>query len=100
MPQKDEIRVLTKHLKITEKSIINYMEEKEDSKDKKNKSEKTSFNLNNLKILYVKELCEKIKAIDLRLGLTEEENYKPNNIQFLKSGKLDKKSDSGPTWES
>ena len=98
MSQKDEIRVLNKHLKITEKSIINHMEENDDDKEKN--VEKTSFNLNNLKIFYVKELCEKIKAIDLRLGLDEnEEGYKPTNIPFLKCGILNKKSDSGPTWE-
>jgi len=97
MPQKDEIRILNKHLKITEKSIINYMEEDDDDKEKK--VEKTSFNLNNLKILYVKELCEKIKAIDLHMGLDNEKHYKPNNIPYIKAGKIGKKSDRGISWE-
>jgi len=97
MPQKDEIRILNKHLKITEKSIINYMEEKNDDKEKK--VEKTSFNLNNLKILYVKELCEKIKAIDLHMGIANEKTSKPNNIPYIKAGIICKKSDKGITWE-
>ncbi len=95
MTQKEELRILDMHLKITEKSIINYMEEDDDDKDKKVKQ---SFNLNNLKIFYVKELCEKLKAIDLRLGVDDEENNKIN-IPTIKCGIIAKKSDKGITWD-
>ncbi len=98
MPQKEEIRLLNLHLKITEKSIINYLDEDEDDPNKR-QIEKKSFNINNLKIFYVKELCEKLKSIDLRLNIDEEENFK-TNIQLVKSGELCKKSDKGFTWET
>ena len=99
MPQQEELRILNTHLKITEKSIINYMDEDDDDilqKDKK--LDKKSSNINNLKIFYVKELCEKLKSIDLRLNLDEDDYFK-NAIQIIKSGDILKKSDKGFTWE-
>ena len=99
MTQKEEIRLLNMHLKITEKSIINYMEENDDELDKKITTFKESFNLNNLKIYYVKELCERLKTIDLRQNQDEEDEFGIGNIPILKCGVLDKKSDKGNTWE-
>jgi len=102
MSQKDEIRLLNMHLKITEKSIINYMDEKDDDilkKDQQKSSEKKSFNINNLKIFYVKELCEKLKAIDLKLNFDETVSFK-NSIQLVNCGEILKKSDKGFTWET
>ncbi len=98
MPPTEEIRLLNHHLKITEKSIINYMDENDDDLFNKDKqiAEKRSFNLNNLKIFYVKELSEKLKAIDLRLN---EEEMHSKNIQLVKFGFVNKKSDKGFTWE-
>jgi hypothetical protein len=93
MSQSDEFELLKRHLSITEKSVINYMEENDEEKDK---VEKTSFNLNNLKIKYVKELCEKLKNVDLR---KYEEDSKPTNIPCLISGSIKKKSDKNITWE-
>ena len=99
MPQKEEIRLLKMHLKITEKSIINYMEENDDEKDKDSRIVKTSFNLNNLKIFYVKELKEKLKAIDYKYDIDEDENPKVNFMHSIKCGILLKKSDKNITWE-
>jgi len=96
--QKEEIRILNMHLKITEKSIINYMEEDDDI-SKKGLVVKESFNLNNLKIFYVKELCERIKAIDLRFTQDDEEEFNNGNIPYVKCGMIEKKSDHGNSWE-
>ncbi len=98
MNQKEEIRVLKKHLKITEKSIINYMEENDDEKDKNALKQQQSFNLNNLKIFYVKELCAKLKSLDLRFQ-DEDEILNKGTIPYVKSSILNKKSDKGYTWE-
>lgn len=99
MPQKEELCILNNHLKISEKSIINYMDEDDDDILRKDKRlDKKSFNINNLKIFYVKELCEKLKSIDLRLNFDEDDYFK-NAIQIIKSGDILKKSDKGFTWE-
>ena len=97
MSQKDEIRLLNMHLKITEKSIINYMEENDDDKENKDKVMKESFNLNNLKIYYVKELCERLKSNDLRYNIDDEGNK--GSISYIKCGEIYKKSDTGISWE-
>jgi len=99
MPYKDELRLLDMHLKITEKTIINYLEENDDEdvyKEGPHSENKQSFNLNNLKIYYVKDLCEKLKEIDLRVNAEGEEVSKNES---LKSGILKKKADDYMTWE-
>lgn len=95
LPPNKEIMMLQKHLKITEKTIINYMEEDDDNLQNR-KVIIGTLNHNNLKILQVKDICSRLKAIDLRL---EEDDslikYNPNII----SGSIMKKSDKNITWE-
>jgi hypothetical protein len=94
IPHNKEIAMLQKHLKITEKSIINYMEEDDDNNQKKVTVE--TLNLNNMKIFQVKEICGKLKAIDLRL---EDEIDLTKQNPKIKSGTVNKKSDKNITWE-
>ncbi len=94
IPHNKEIAMLQKHLKITEKSIINYMEEDDDNNQKKVTVE--TMNLNNMKIFQVKDICGKLKAIDLRL---EDEIDLTKQNPKIKSGTVNKKSDKNITWE-
>lgn len=95
IPHNKEIMMLQKHLKITEKSIINYMEEDDDNLQCK-KVAIEPLSLNNLKIFQVKDICGRLKAIDLRL----EEDYELiKNNPKIKSGTVNKKSDKNITWE-
>lgn len=73
--------------------------EEDDDISKKGLVVKESFNLNNLKIFYVKELCERIKAIDLRFTQDDEEEFNNGNIPYVKCGMIEKKSDHGNSWE-
>ncbi len=96
MDLSDEIRVLNMHLKITEKSIINYLEEDDEDKEK----EKESFNLNNLKIFYVKELTQKLKALDYRLDTIDDTDTNNRSYPYqLKRGTILMKMDRGNYWE-
>ena len=94
MPANAEVELLKYHLKKTEKSIINYMEDDEIEKFSSNKEIRFSL-MNNQKIVLVKEVCQKLKAIDKKL---EEEN-KCSNTGLIFQGLLFKKSDTNITWE-
>ena len=95
IPRTKELYMLQKHLQITEKSIINHMEEDDDNLQKN--VVVNTLNLNNLKIFQVKDICERLKAIDLRLD-SDFETMKKSNTH-IKSGTLNKKSDKTFTWE-
>ena len=94
MPANVEVDLLKYHLKKTEKSIINYMEEEENEKMSNNKEIKFSTTANQ-KIVLVKEVCNKLKAIDLKL----EEEDTGNKSGLIYQGIVAKKSDSNITWE-
>ena len=94
MPAQAEVDLLKYHLKKTEKSIINYMEEDDNEQIYSNKDIKFST-INNQKIVLVKEVCQKLKAIDMKL----DEDDRNNNIGVVFQGILAKKSDSNITWE-
>ena len=79
MTSKREVDLLKSHLKKTEKSIINYMEEDD-----------------NQKIVLVKEICQKLKIIDLKL---EEDEQVNKGIPLILEGILSKQSDANITWE-
>lgn len=111
MTHKQEMHILKNHLKTTEKTILAHMEDKEEEVDD-NKSITTSnqitepsLNINNLKIIEVKEICEKLRKIDLRID-DDESGIFSNNGEInkrlrtaIKRGLLNKKSDKGITWE-
>lgn len=94
MPPSVEVDLLKYHLKKTEKSIINYMEE-EDNEQMSNNREIKFSTLNNQKIVLVKEICNKLKAIDLKL----DEEDRDNKAGLIYQGIVAKKSDSNITWE-
>lgn len=94
MSPHQEIELLKSHLKKTEKSIINYMEEEDDEQISVSKDLKFST-VNNQKIIFVKEVCQKLKAIDMKL----DENDKNTSAGIILQGSLTKKSDSNITWE-
>lgn len=94
MPAQAEVDLLKYHLKKTEKSIINYMEEDDNEQIYSNKDIKFST-INNQKIVLVKEVCQKLKAIDMKL----DEDDRNNNFGVVFQGILAKKSDSNITWE-
>jgi predicted ATPase len=100
MPHYKEQFQLQTHLRIAEKSIINYMEEDDDIQTDNsliNNKQKT-LSLNSLKILIVKDICEKLKVIDLRLD-SQEIDISKRSMPIMKSGTLNKKSDKNITWE-
>jgi adenylate cyclase 10 len=99
MPQSKETYLLQTHLKIAEKSIINYMEEDDDNQNQGSTLTKSkNLSLNSMKILYVKDICEKLKQIDLRIN-TVDNDYSKRSMPMVKSGALKKKSDKNITWE-
>ena len=65
LPANVEVDYLKYHLKKTEKSIINYMEEEENELIINNNKIKFSTN-NNQKIILVKEVIQKLKSIYLK----------------------------------
>ena len=95
IPHNQEVMMLKKHLRITEKSIINHMEDDDDNIQTNNISVKT-LNLNNMKIFQVKDICSRLKAIDLRI---DEDFESLKNNPKIKSGTVVKKSDKNFTWE-
>jgi predicted ATPase len=94
MSPHQEVELLKSHLKKTEKSIINYMEEEDDEQVSHSKDIKFST-VNNQKIVYVKEVCQKLKAIDMKL----DEDDKNKSAGIILQGMLSKKSDSNISWE-
>ena len=95
MTSKKELNQLKLHLRKTEKSIINYMEEEDDNEVFLRDETKFSSNTNQ-KIVLVKEICQKLKINDLKL---EEEEHFNKRIQKIVEGILSKKSDANITWE-
>jgi len=91
IPYQIEMYNLKKHLRFTQKSMINYIEEECD--------EATSIinhqplNKNNLKLVLVKNICEKLKLIHLRM---DDQIMRMNPV--IKSGILNKKSSKNITW--
>jgi hypothetical protein len=70
------------------------MEEEDDEQISVSKDLKFST-VNNQKIIFVKEVCQKLKAIDMKL----DENDKNTSAGIILQGSLTKKSDSNITWE-
>ena len=92
LPHEMEMWMLHKHLKVTEKSIINYIEEDDDKI-----FEVKNFNVlnkNNTKIILVRNICDKLKSIHLRL---EEQILSTNPM--IKVGLVSKRSDKNITWD-
>jgi hypothetical protein len=94
MTSKREISVLKSHLKKTEKSIINYMEEEDNEPG--NREESKFSTTTNQKIVLVKEICQKLKVIDMKI---EEDEQVNKGIPLIIEGMLSKKSDANITWE-
>ena len=93
IPFEMELWMLHKHLKINEKSIINYIEEEDDDQIlEKNYSQNIeNLNKNNLKILQVSKICDRLKSIYRMFSRTN---------QMIKAGILNKRSDRTTiTWE-
>lgn len=96
MPPQVEVDLLKYHLKKTEKSIINYMEEEENEHEQVISNKDIKFStVNNQKIVFVKEVCQKLKAIDMKF----DEDDKNTSFGIIIQGILSKKSDSNITWE-
>ena len=94
MTSKREVDLLKSHLKKTEKSIINYMEEDD---NEPSRGDETKFSTTtNQKIVLVKEICQKLKIIDLKL---EEDEQVNKGIPLILEGILSKQSDANITWE-
>jgi class 3 adenylate cyclase len=125
MPHSQEVKFLENHMKTTEKTLTKQMEDESDEENmdmtkmvKKKKHQE--LNLNNLKIFLVKDICERLKVIDLKIE-TEESNHLQNQINHetfsdvkslqnfskknfqsnlsIKGGYIEKKSDKNITWE-
>lgn len=86
MSPHQELAWLNKHLKLSEKNLIDYI--KEESYD----SKETQLNINNLKLCVIKEVSQNINKIDKHM-------VNQNMIQSVKSGNLYKKSDKNISWE-
>jgi hypothetical protein len=102
MSHDKEVKCLEMHLKIAEKTLMRQMESEDEEQLRllriyKNKNTDT-LNLNNLKINLVKNICEKLKLIDLKLE-TETENQNKKSFLSIKAGYIEKKSDKNITWE-
>jgi len=108
MPIEQEDAILKNHLKTTEKTILAHMKDKVDvtlhnkrpsieNYTEINADAGSSLNINNMKMILVKDICERLKVIDLRL---ESENTKQNkSIPVIKCGYLYKKADKYISWE-
>ena len=89
---------LRKQLENGQKSIIKEMEENPSD----NKDNNEILNVQSLKILIVKEICDKLKDIKSNLPDDEIEQIegKDKLAMALKYGMVDKKSDGKLTWET
>lgn len=108
MSSEQEDAILKSHLKTTEQTILAHMKDKSDVSmgDKKrmldnqtedNQDQGSSLNINNMKMILVKEICERLKVIDLRL---ESEDLNQNkSLPVIKCGYLYKKADKYISWE-
>jgi hypothetical protein len=102
MPHKQEVAMLRNHLKITEKTILKHMDEKDENlklaSTKSSDNSGSSLNINNMKIILVKEICHRLRMIDLKMG-GEEVELSKKSLPKIKSGYLFKKADKYYTWE-
>lgn len=96
MPAKTEVNLLKYHLKKTEKSLINHMED--DESDLHHIKEEKST-LANRKIVLVKEICQKLKMIEKKLDFESSEVTLNSKFGLIMEGVIAKKSDKGITWE-
>ena len=87
-----EMYMLKKHLRITEKSIINYMED-DDNLDEVGQNFYSLSN-NNMKLVIVNKICEKLKLIQFRL-----DDHINRMNPLIKCGAITKKSSKNITWE-
>ena len=89
---------LRKQLENGQKSIIKEMEE---NLSDNNKDNNEILNVQSLKILIVKEICDKLKDIKSNLPDDEIEQIegKDKLAMALKYGMVDKKSDGKLTWK-
>lgn len=85
MPHDQEYNNLQHHLRVSEKSLIDYIREEQN---------KDNISLNNLKLCVVKKLQHKIKQID-----THFEASSRTSIPCVQTGYIFKKSDKNITWE-
>ena len=91
---------LRKQLENGQKSIIKEMEESP-TEDNKFKDNQEVLNINSLKILIVKEICDKLKNIKIYSDdEIEQIEGKDKLAQALKYGMVEKKSDGKITWEN
>ena len=72
MTSKKEVELLKAHLKKTEKSIINYMEDDDNEPSNSKRDEQKYSTTTNQKIVIVKEICQKLKVIDLKIEEDEQ----------------------------
>ena len=91
---------LRKQLENGQKSIIKEMEEPP-ADDNSFKDNKEVLNINSLKILIVKEICDKLKYMkSYSDDEIEQVEGKDKLAQALKYGMVEKKSDGKITWEN
>ncbi len=105
--------ILKKHLELGQNSILFEIERTEkDTKSKNNNEKKNSknnnnntniINLNALKIILVKDICDKLR--DIQLKIMENDEIEPffgkEKLSYaIKYGMLEKKSDGKITWEN
>ena len=92
---------LRKQLENGQKSIIKEMEEAPTNKDDVFKDTNEVLNINSLKILIVKEICDKLKYMKSYADdEIEQVEGKDKLAQALKYGMVEKKSDGKITWEN
>ena len=92
---------LRKQLENGQKSIIKEMEEAPTNKDDVFKDNNEVLNINSLKILIVKEICDKLKYMKSYADdEIEQVEGKDKLAQALKYGMVEKKSDGKITWEN
>jgi len=104
--------ILKKHLELGENSIALKIEGNKNDTKSKNSIEKKKFkynnntnniNLNALKIILVKDICNKLR--DIQLKIIENDEIEPlfgnEKLSYaIKYGMLEKKSDGKITWEN
>ena len=92
IPHEIEMSMMHKHLKITEKSIINYMED--DNYDIPELEESKTLNKNNMKIVLVRSINDKLKSIHLRL----DEQILNTNPKII-AGEATRRSSNNISWK-
>jgi hypothetical protein len=87
MSYNSEVKYLYWHLKISQKTLISYIEE-DDADENKGLTKQENLNINNLKIFLIRDIINRLST-----------NDNGKTITCIKSGIIEKKSDKGPTWE-